>query len=233
MSTYKQMGYPPFVLENLGRLLFVFNGATTTSQGDVVLPVQAGPITLNIQFSVVEDLSSFNAIMGRAWLHRMKVIPSTYHQMVSYPTEDGQINLLSSQLVVCQCYQVEIDFRRLTSKKARPKPSNINEQQQLLNLAENDPMRLIHSNQCVSHMTHIKSPIVAHFSRQMNWNCSKACFNGTKTSSLGLILTCRESIHLWPLIGSTSYLAHVPSNRRFDASIRIGRKSSKQRLTSC
>ncbi|RVW87629.1 hypothetical protein CK203_041135 [Vitis vinifera] len=34
--------------------------------------------------------------MGRAWLHRMKVIPSTYHQMVSYPTEDGQINLLSS-----------------------------------------------------------------------------------------------------------------------------------------
>nr|CAN77308.1 hypothetical protein VITISV_017491 [Vitis vinifera] len=112
--------------------------------------------------------------MGRAWLHRMKVIPSTYHQMVSYPTEDGQINLLS----------------------------------------KNDPMRLIHSNQCVSHMTHIKSPIVAHFSRQMNWNCSKACFNGTKTSSLGLILTCRESIHLWPLIGSTSYLAHVPSNRR-------------------
>ena len=31
MSTYKQIGYPPFVLENLGWLLFVFNGATTTS----------------------------------------------------------------------------------------------------------------------------------------------------------------------------------------------------------
>ena len=31
MSTYQQIGYPPFVLENLGWLLFVFNGATTTS----------------------------------------------------------------------------------------------------------------------------------------------------------------------------------------------------------
>ena len=31
MLTYKQMGYPPFFLENLGRLLFMFNGATTTS----------------------------------------------------------------------------------------------------------------------------------------------------------------------------------------------------------
>ena len=48
-----------------------------TSLGDVVLLVQAGPITLNVRFSVVEDLSPFNAIMGREWLHSMKVIPST------------------------------------------------------------------------------------------------------------------------------------------------------------
>ena len=68
MSAYKQMGHSPSVLENLGRLLSGFNGATTTSQGDVVLPVQVGPVTLNVQFSMVEDLSHFNAIMGRALL---------------------------------------------------------------------------------------------------------------------------------------------------------------------
>ena len=94
MSAYKQMNYLPSAIENLERLLSGFNGATTTSLGDVVLPIQASPITLNVQFSMVDDLSPYNAIMGRAWLHRMKVIPSTYHQMVSYLTKEGQVNLL-------------------------------------------------------------------------------------------------------------------------------------------
>ena len=39
MSAYKQMGYSLSTLENPGRILSRFNGATTTSQGDVVLPV--------------------------------------------------------------------------------------------------------------------------------------------------------------------------------------------------
>ena len=69
------------------------------SLGDIVLPVQTGPIALNVQFSIVEDLSPFNAILGRTWLHSMKIIPFTYHQMVSYLIEDGQINLYGSQLV--------------------------------------------------------------------------------------------------------------------------------------
>ena len=78
-----------------------FNGTTTTSLGDIVLPVQVGMITQNVQFSIVEDLSHFNTIMERTWLHNMKVIPSTYHQMVSYLTEDGQIDLYGSRLATC------------------------------------------------------------------------------------------------------------------------------------
>ncbi|RVX00894.1 Transposon Ty3-I Gag-Pol polyprotein [Vitis vinifera] len=37
--------------------------------------------SLNVQFSVVQELSPFNIILGHTWLHYMKVIPSTYHQM--------------------------------------------------------------------------------------------------------------------------------------------------------
>ena len=96
MSTYKQMDYFSSTLENPGRLLFEFNGATTTSLGNVVLPIQANLVTLNVWFSVVDDLSSYNAIMERAWLHKMKLIPSTYRQMVSYLMEEGQVDILSS-----------------------------------------------------------------------------------------------------------------------------------------
>ncbi|RVX21074.1 hypothetical protein CK203_002136 [Vitis vinifera] len=128
MSAYKQMGYSPSTLENLRCLLSEFNGATTTSLGDVVFPVQASPITLNVQFSMVDDLSPYNAIMGRAWLHKMKVIPYTYHQMVSYLTEEGQVNLLGNQLATRQCYQVALDSGHPVDKEAHPESSNTMEQ---------------------------------------------------------------------------------------------------------
>lgn len=102
----KQMGFSPSNLENPGRILSGFNGASTTSLGDIVLPVQTGPITLNVQFSLVEDLSPFNAKLGHTWLHGMKAIPSTYHHMVSYLTEDGKIDLYGNQLAAQQCYPV-------------------------------------------------------------------------------------------------------------------------------
>ena len=95
------MGLQLFGLENPGRILLGFNGAATTSLGDVVLPVQVGLVTLNVQFSVVEDLSPFNAILGRTWLHYMKAIPSTYHHMVSFLTENGQNDLYGSQQGIC------------------------------------------------------------------------------------------------------------------------------------
>lgn len=91
VSVVKQMGFIPSSLENPGRILSRFNGASTTSLRDIILPIQAGLITLNVQLFVVEDLSPFNAILGRTLLHNMKAIPFTYHQMVSFITQDGQI----------------------------------------------------------------------------------------------------------------------------------------------
>ena len=105
-SVISHMGHSLTGLENPKRILFGFNGSSTTSLGDIVLPVQAGPIALNVQFSVVQDLSPFNVILGRIWLHYMKAIPSTYHQMVSFLTKDGQIDLYGSQLAARQCYQI-------------------------------------------------------------------------------------------------------------------------------
>nr|CAN83046.1 hypothetical protein VITISV_015526 [Vitis vinifera] len=105
-SVMSHMGHTLTGLENPGRILSGFNGSSTTSLGDIVLPVQAGPVTLNVQFSVVQELSPFNVILGRTWLHYMKAIPSTYHQMVSFLTNDGQIDLYGSQLAARQCYQI-------------------------------------------------------------------------------------------------------------------------------
>ena len=124
VAVVKQMGFLPSSLENPGRIMSGFNGSSTTSLKDVTLPVQAGPIILNVLFSVVENLSHFNVILGRTWLHGMKAIPSTYHQMVSFITQDGQINLYGSQLAAQQCYQIACKAGPSVDCEHSPKEAN-------------------------------------------------------------------------------------------------------------
>nr|CAN68612.1 hypothetical protein VITISV_021131 [Vitis vinifera] len=78
--------------------------------------------------ALVDNLSPYNAIMGHAWLHRMKAILSTYHQMVSYLIEEAQVDLFGSLLVTCQCYQVALDSGHPIGEKTHPESSNIRKQ---------------------------------------------------------------------------------------------------------
>ena len=98
LPAFKQMKLSLGMLNSVEQILCGFNGATTVTLGDVTLPVKVGSVTQQVLFSIVEDLGSYNAIMERAWLHSIKDVPSTYHQMVSYLTNVGQVDLLSSQL---------------------------------------------------------------------------------------------------------------------------------------
>nr|CAN68845.1 hypothetical protein VITISV_032037 [Vitis vinifera] len=127
-SVVGHMGHSLAGLENPRRILSGFNGSSTTSLGDIILSVQAGPITLNVQFSVVQELSPFNVILGRTWLHYMKVIPSTYHQMVSFLTNEGQTDLYDSQLAARQCYQIAQEAGTSQEDASPPEPSHTHDQ---------------------------------------------------------------------------------------------------------
>ena len=84
LPTFRQMKVPLDKLSSAGRILSEFNGATTLTMGDITLLVKVGPVIQQVLFSVIEDLGPYNAIFGRAWLHTMKAVPSTYHQTISY-----------------------------------------------------------------------------------------------------------------------------------------------------
>ena len=98
LPVFRQMNIPFNKLSSISKILSGFNGATTVTMGDIVLPVKAGPVVQQVLFSIVDDLGPYNVIVGRTWLHVMKAVPSTYHKMISYLTSAGQVNLLSSQL---------------------------------------------------------------------------------------------------------------------------------------
>ena len=98
LPAFNQMKLSLLMLNLVRRILSDFNSATTTTLGDITLPVQAGPVTQQVLFSVVKDLRPYNFIVGKAWMHSMKAVPSTYHQMVNYLTSARQVDLLTSQL---------------------------------------------------------------------------------------------------------------------------------------
>ncbi|RVW17603.1 hypothetical protein CK203_096712 [Vitis vinifera] len=91
------MGHSLAGLENPGRILSGFNGSSTILRRHYTA---GSSWTSHSQRAilVVQELSPFNVILGRTWLHYMKAIPSTYHQMVSFLTNEGQTDLYGSQL---------------------------------------------------------------------------------------------------------------------------------------
>ena len=79
LPAFRQMNIFLERLNSAGRILSDFNRATTVTMGDITLLIRAGPVVQQVLFSVIKDLGPYNAIVGQAWLHEMKVMPSTYH----------------------------------------------------------------------------------------------------------------------------------------------------------
>ena len=98
LLAFKHMRVPISHLRSAGGIFSGFNGATTLSVGDITFSVKVGPVTQQVLFFVVEDLGPYNVILGRDWLHAMKVIPSTYYQTINCLTKSGQVDLQGSQL---------------------------------------------------------------------------------------------------------------------------------------
>ena len=120
LPALKQMRVPLDRLSSVGRVLSGFNGATTLTVGDIAFPVQASLVIQQVLFSVVEYLGIYNAILGWAWLHAMKVVPSTYHQTISYLTTFGRVDLQGSQLAARQCYQLSMQGRQQEECSSEP-----------------------------------------------------------------------------------------------------------------
>ena len=68
-----------------------FRGMKVYPLGAVTLPVMVGDypqqITKDVTFRIVDCSSVYNAILGRPTLNSWKVVTSTYHLMIKFPTE--------------------------------------------------------------------------------------------------------------------------------------------------
>ena len=77
--------------------------------GMVVLPVYAADRVIMIKFFVVDTHSSMNVIMGREWIHAVKGVVSTLHQVMRCQSPGGlyTIDIKGDQSQNRRCYTVE------------------------------------------------------------------------------------------------------------------------------
>ncbi|XP_070022858.1 uncharacterized protein [Nicotiana sylvestris] len=71
------------------KLLVGFNLASVTTRGEILLPTNAEGVMKTAIFEVVNGDMGYNIILGRPWLHEMKVVPSTYHQLLKFLMLEG------------------------------------------------------------------------------------------------------------------------------------------------
>ena len=59
-----------------------FGGAAKSIEGYVQLALRVGPIVALTRFHVINSEISYHVLLGCLWLHKHRLIPSTYHQCV-------------------------------------------------------------------------------------------------------------------------------------------------------
>ena len=65
----------------LGALVEIigFGGSVESTEGYMQLALKVGPIVALTRFHVINAEVSYHVLLGRPWLHKHHLIPSTYH----------------------------------------------------------------------------------------------------------------------------------------------------------
>nr|XP_016455753.1 PREDICTED: uncharacterized protein LOC107779781 [Nicotiana tabacum] len=71
------------------QILHGFNMESETTKVEVSLPVTMFGTVQDTKFHVIEGDKGYNALLGRPWIHNMREVPSTLHQMLKFLTKDG------------------------------------------------------------------------------------------------------------------------------------------------
>ena len=66
--------------------------------GQIRLPIQVGSEVVEVNFIVVDDYSSYTAIVARPWFYVMGAVSSTLHLKVKYLSRDRVKELVRSHL---------------------------------------------------------------------------------------------------------------------------------------
>ncbi|XP_070054989.1 uncharacterized protein [Nicotiana tomentosiformis] len=89
------------------RVLNGFNMACETTKGEITLPVNVSGTIQEAKFYVFEEDMRYNALFMRPWIHNMRAIPSTLHQVLKFSTLGGVKMVYGEQPTAREMFAVD------------------------------------------------------------------------------------------------------------------------------
>ena len=89
-----------------------FDGKVVIPEGQISLPVIIGGKEVAVTFTIVSSFSPYTAILGRPWIHSMRVVPLTLHLKIKFPTEQGVTVIRGDEQAAKQCFTAVVNWKR-------------------------------------------------------------------------------------------------------------------------
>ncbi|XP_059638692.1 uncharacterized protein LOC132280964 [Cornus florida] len=121
-TIFKQLEILSSSIRPTSNPLMGFDGTIVDPLGVIDLSVTAVKRALKENFVLTEIHPSYNLIMGRGWIHRMRRVPSTLHQVMLCLSPDGKevINLWGDQVAAKECYMLTQAEAKKVSTQQQP-----------------------------------------------------------------------------------------------------------------
>ena len=79
LSTLQAVGISERKIQGCPMEVIGFGGRGEYTAGHIQLWLKVGPIVSLARFHVVKTEVSYHVLLGRPWLHKHRLVPSTYH----------------------------------------------------------------------------------------------------------------------------------------------------------
>ena len=116
---FDKMGIGREKLELVNVHLRGFSGEKVLPLGSVQLVFTLGDppsqATTTIKFLIVEAPSTYKMLLGRPSLNAIRAIPSAYHMVVKFPTENGVSMVRGDQRIAKECFLASMKQRAVDS----------------------------------------------------------------------------------------------------------------------
>lgn len=104
-TLFKKMGKADEDLRQHNMVLSNYKGKTSNIMRVVQIDLAVGTTTRSTIFMVIDSKANFNLLLGREWIHKIGVVPSTVHQrLIIWRKDDIVENIEADQ----RCYWVDV-----------------------------------------------------------------------------------------------------------------------------
>jgi hypothetical protein len=85
LRSLTRAGFTMDDLEPTDVIICGFDNSGEATLGALTVKIQMSTFSFKVRFYVIDANTSYSALLGRPWIHKYRVVPSTLHQCLKFP----------------------------------------------------------------------------------------------------------------------------------------------------